>query len=391
MPYSNVDAAPADRSQDSRPLRGLRKAFGDLKVRPKLMILHNLFFLILAGAVFIAVHPPASRRLALLLALAAIYAGAVLALELVILPLYVYRPLRLMLDADAATQRGDHENELIPEGLIPGDEIGHIMRSRNATIASLRQHEKELAQALERLETARQNLADQDRLASLGLLSASVAHELNSPLAVLHGSVERLMETVPDEAAQQRLARMLRVSTRLRKISDTLLDFARPRPERTQTVCIRDVVEEAWDLLALEDKSSAVRFTNSVDSGELVTGNPDRLIQVLVNLLRNALLAAPGSGMIVVTARRFRDGGRDWVDLMVEDDGPGIPADVLPHVFEAFVTTRLDARGTGLGLAVAEAIVEQHGGTISAANRPGGGACLTVRLPAASAPARGAA
>ncbi len=287
MRHSNVDAGSGDRSQDSRPLRGVRKAFGDLKVRPKLMILHNLFFLVLAVAVFLAVHPPPSRRLALLFALAAIYAVAVLALELVILPLYVYRPLRLLLDADAATQRGDHDSELVPQRLIPGDEIGHIMRSRNATIAL--------------------------------------------------------------------------------------------------------VVQEAWDLLALEDKSAAVRFTNAIDSGELVTGNPDRLIQVFVNLLRNALLAAPGSGIIVVTARRFRDGGRDWVELMVEDNGPGIPADVLPHIFEAFVTTRLDARGTGLGLAVAEAIVEQHGGAIRAANRPGGGACLTVRLPAASVPARGAA
>jgi signal transduction histidine kinase len=391
LPHSNLDAGRGDRSQDSRPLRGLRKAFGDLKVRPKLIVLHNLFFLVLAVAVLVAVHPPPTRRLPLMVALAASYAAAVLALELVILPLYVYRPLRLLLDADAATQRGDHDSELVPEGLIPGDEIGQIIRSRNATIALLRQQERELAQALERLETARQNLVDQDRLASLGLLSASVAHELNSPLAVLHGSVERLMETVPDEAAQQRLARMLRVSSRLLKISDTLLDFARPRRERTESVAIRYVVQEAWDLLALEDKSAAVRFTNSVDPGELVTGNPDRLIQVFVNLLRNALLAAPGSGMIVVTARRFRDGGRDWVDVMVEDNGPGIPADVLPHIFEAFVTTRLDARGTGLGLAVAEGIVAQHGGAIRAANRPGGGACLTVRLPAAAVPARGAA
>jgi signal transduction histidine kinase len=67
----------------------------------------------------------------------------------------------------------------------------------------------------------------------------------------------------------------------------------------------------------------------------------------------------------------------------VEDDGPGIPAELLPNIFEAFVTTRLDARGTGLGLAVAEGIVSQHGGTIEASNRPGGGARLEVRLPAA--------
>jgi signal transduction histidine kinase len=75
--------------------------------------------------------------------------------------------------------------------------------------------------------------------------------------------------------------------------------------------------------------------------------------------------------------------GHREVSIRVEDNGPGIPPEVLPEIFEAFVTTRLDARGTGLGLTVAEGIISQHGGTIAASNRPGGGAALVVRLPAA--------
>src|SRR5262249_55931535 len=116
---------------------------------------------------------------------------------------------------------------------------------------------------------------------------------------------------------------------------------------------------------------------------ERVMGNADRLVQVFVNLLRNALIAvgSPG-GSIDVRARKQDRLGAPGVAITVEDNGPGIPAGVLPNVFDAFVTTRLDAQGTGLGLTVAEGIVTQHKGAISAANRKEGGACLEVWLPA---------
>jgi len=399
---------------DARPLRGIRKAFGDLGVRPKLMVLHNLFFLLLSGAVYGAVLPALREaqpdedtrvRWMLALALAGVYVLAVLLLELAVMPTYVYRPLGLMLDADAATQRGDAAGELIDPKLIPGDEIGQIMRSRNATVTELRRREAELARALEaveraaddlrhkneQLETAKRKLAEQDRLASLGLLSASITHELNTPLAVLHGSIEKLLETVTDPASQQRLARMRRVTERLRQTSGSLLDFARVRKERLEPVEVHAVVEEAWALVSIDDKAGAIRFENSVQSSDLVTGDSDRLVQVFLNLLRNALNAVKSSGTITVHSQRFTGDGVNWVAIIVDDDGPGIPPDVLPQIFEAFVTSRLDARGTGLGLTVAEGIVQQHGGTIVAANRPGGGARLEVTLPAAPAGERGLA
>ena len=129
-------------------------------------------------------------RITLFIALGAIYLLSILAMEFAIMPQYVYQPLRLMLNADEATQRDDRENELIDERFIPGDEIGQIMRSRNATVAQLRRQEDHLATALRKLE-------EQDRLVSLGLLSTSVAHELNTPLAVLQGSIEKLAGDVP--------------------------------------------------------------------------------------------------------------------------------------------------------------------------------------------------
>ena len=395
----------------------LARIFGDLKVRPKLMVLHNLFFLVLACAAYFTLIPLFEKQLddarerevqilsqaaaakgqainpalpgrsyqqelrrakiTLFLVLGSIYVLAVLLLESIIMPEYVYQPLQKMLDADAATQAGDRERELIPDADILGDEIGYLMRSRNETVAALRRQEDELASALRKLE-------EQDRLVSLGLLSASVAHELNTPLAVLAGSIEKLIETSPDAQTLNRLARMQRVTQRLRRISESLVDFARVRKQSVEPVALRALIEEAWSLVAIDEKASAVELVNEVRPEDQVVGNSDRLEQVFVNLLRNALNAVEaGSGRIVVRSRRAERSGQPGVTVSVEDNGPGIPAHLLPDIFEAFVTTRLDARGTGLGLTVAEGIVTQHGGSITASNRAEGGACLEVWLPAA--------
>jgi two-component system C4-dicarboxylate transport sensor histidine kinase DctB len=278
-----------------------------------------------------------------------------------------------MLNADEATRRGDRFHELIAESEIPDDEIGQIMRSRNQTVLELRKQEDNLERAVARLEA-------QDRLASLGLLSASVAHEMNTPLAVLHGSVEKLIETVPDPASQDRLGRMLRVTQRLRKISEGLLDFARVRRQEVEPVALRALMDEAWSLVAIDEKAAQAAYSNEVPEEMQVVGNRDRLIQVFVNLLRNALYAVGTPGRITVTARKLRRDGASWIATCVDDNGAGIPKDVLPAIFDAFVSTRLDARGTGLGLTVAEGIVRQHGGSIVASNRPEGGARLEVTL-----------
>jgi signal transduction histidine kinase len=176
---------------------------------------------------------------------------------------------------------------------------------------------------------------------------------------------------------------MLRVTQRLRKISEGLVDFARVRKHQTEALALRSLIDESWSLVAIDEKASAITFENEVGASDMVAGNGDRLVQVFVNLLRNGLLAVSSGGTIRVESKSLQRGGQNWICCMVLDDGPGIPGDLLPNLFEAFVTTRLDAQGTGLGLTVAEGIVTQHGGTIAASNRAQGGACLEVVLPAA--------
>ncbi len=310
----------------------------------------------------------------LFIVLAILYLAAILLLEFLVMPAYVYRPIQLFLDADDAARVDDRDRELIGEHEILEDEIGKIMLSRNDTMRRLRKQNEEL-------ESARSKLLEQDRLASLGLLSASVAHELNTPLAVLQGYIEKFAEESQSAQSTERLARMLKMTQRLRRISESLVGFSRVRREANEPVAVQNLIEEAWQIASIDEKASRVTFLNQAKPDDSVLGNADRLLQVFLNLIRNALQAVPDKGgQIQITTRQLRTDGRQILSIRVEDNGPGIPPDVLPDIFDAFVSTRLDSKGTGLGLTVSEGIVHQHGGSISASNRIGGGASLDVRL-----------
>jgi len=358
-----------------------------------------------------AVRSPEARAavervyLLLTLALLAVYGLIAVIMEVLVLPRQVYRPIERMVLADEAVQAGRRSDELIGESEMPNDEVGDIMRSRNASILKLREQERALGEALDRveqvanelkrknhlLETVRRNLADQDRLASLGMMSAGIAHELNTPLAVLKGCVEEAAAkggAVPKE----RLDLMLRVTRRLERLSESLLDFARARPPSLELVELAGVTDEAWTLVSLDRDARGITMLNELDASAVVRGDGDRLTQVLVNLLRNAVDAMDGRGTIEVTSGVQERDGRAWLSLMIADDGPGIDPAVLPRLFEPFASTRLDSHGTGLGLAVAEGIVREHGGVLLARNAtpPRHGAIFEVMLPVAGAAEAGA-
>ena len=337
-------------------------------------------------------------------ALLAVYALVALALEIFVLPQHVYAPIRRMLRADRAVQEGEQEMELIDERDIPADELGEIMRSRNASIRALRRHESDLADALDRfetlasdlrrknhmLETARRNLEGADRLASLGMMSAGIAHELNTPLAVVKGLVEKLAASPEHALSDAEAALLTRVVGRLERLSESLLDFARARPPESRPSSPREIVDEAFTLVRLDRDAGAFTLVNELDPALVVECDADRMVQVFVNLIRNAVDAvrsrglAPGQSRprIEVASVRTRRDETDWLSITITDNGPGIDPELLPTLFEPFVSTELDARGAGLGLAVAEGIVREHAGVILARNRPGrAGAVFEVMLP----------
>ena len=338
--------------------------------------------------------------LVLLLSMLGVYLLIAAALEVFVLPRHVYQPIRRMLHADLAVQQGDRSRELIDPRFMPEDEIGEIMRSRNRSIAALRRNEAELARTLAELErvagdlkrknhlleNARRNLADADRLASLGMLSAGIAHEINTPLAVLKGLASEINDKPGVPVPQRKAQLMRRVIERLEKLGEGLLDFARVRSPRITPVSVADLARQAMELLSLDDPVRRVRVKIDIDENLYAPCDGDRMVQVLVNLIRNAAEALVESESpdprIVVSGEALEREGSGWVSISVRDNGPGIPAELLPSLFEPFVSSRLDSKGTGLGLAVADGIVREHGGVLIARNASERGAELEVLLPA---------
>lgn len=359
------------------------------------------------AAVMIPEAREAVTRLYILLtvALLAVYVLVAASLEIFVLPKHVYRPIRQALRADLAIQAGRPDEEIIPEHLLPADELGEVMRSRNESILALRKYQSALAETLTQLETvandlkrknhlletAQRNLADADRLASLGMMSAGIAHELNTPLAVLKGSVEQLTRQPGAGLDPARGALMLRVIRRLERLSESLLDFARVRPPEWHTVPLRSITEEATTLVRLDREAADIEVLDSTPPDLAVRCDPDRIVQVLVNLLRNAVDAIRSAHgprpdhsprQILIASELVCREGRSWISLTIADTGPGIDPAILPRLFEPFASTRLDSKGTGLGLAVADGIVREHGGLILAGNRADRtGASFEVMLP----------
>lgn len=221
----------------------------------------------------------------------------------------------------------------------------------------------------EREEQLGARLAQTERLASLGTMSAVLAHEIKNPLASLKGNAQLLAESLPSDGRSRAQAdRVVEAALRLQGLVQNLLDFARGGPiERTET--------DPAELLFLAAEDAAPAAVLDLDHAP-ATWSLDaiRIRQVLENLLRNAVQASK-EGM--VKARVFVE--KDQLVYVVEDDGPGFPKDSLENVFEPFVTTK--SRGVGLGLAVARRIVVMHGGTISARNKDDGGAEITMSIP----------
>jgi signal transduction histidine kinase len=344
----------------------------------------------------------------IIVALVAVYALIAVSLEVFVLPRHVYGPIRLLLAADRAVQRGDASAELVDERSIPADEMGEIMRSRNDAIRGIRRQETALAGALDELETvaadlkrknhlletAKRNLEGADRLMSLGMMSAGIAHELNTPLAVAKGLVERLRADEQRSLTPSQAELLGRVIGRLERLSEGLLDFARAREPAYAEAALAPIVDEAITLVRLDRESSEIAIGHDIDPGLRLECDADRMVQVFVNLIRNAVDALRGSDKagagsrdavaheIAVSAEVETRDGEDWVTIRVADTGPGIDPEMISTLFEPFVSSRLDSKGTGLGLAVSEGIVREHAGTLIARNRQGvGGAVFEIVMP----------
>ena len=247
---------------------------------------------------------------------------------------------------------------------------GYVMVLRDRTQRARLEEERDRMQA---------QLAQAARLETIGRMISGVAHELNNPLTAILAFGQDLLSQPRNADDTEAIHTIVQQSQRCRAIVQDLLTFARTKREDRSVISLREIVDRvrpAFERAAAADSIRLeVRASRDLPS---VHANPAAMEQVLTNLLSNAFHAAGPGGWVGVSTGL--DGDR--VTLVVEDDGSGIPADVLPRLFEPFFTTKAHGKGTGLGLSVSHGILEQHGGKLVGENRSGGrGARFTASLP----------
>ena len=277
------------------------------------------------------------------------------------------RPIRTLTEAAQRLGRGSPESVAVPEQ--GGDELATLAREFNAMAQRLAARERELRAQGEALLRS-------ERLAAIGRIAAQITHEIRNPLSSISLNAEELGERAPD--ARELCDAIVREVDRLTGITEEYLRFARlPKPQ-LQRADVNDTVRDLLDFVRPELEAGGVRVTASLSPGlPRVLADVAQLRQLLLNLLRNAREAMSSGGSLDV-ATRSQEG---LVSLEIHDTGHGISPERMERIFDPFFTTK--ARGTGLGLAMAQEIAQEHGGQLLCESVVGEGTVFTLRLPAA--------
>lgn len=228
-------------------------------------------------------------------------------------------------------------------------------------------------------------LHQSSKLAAIGELISGVTHEINNPLAVVIGYSEMMLEEPDlDEESKKAVESINREAERARKVIQNLLSFARKHNPEKEQIQANDVLDTTLGLVSYELTKNKVNVIQNLnpDLPEIVA-DPNQLQQVFMNLIMNALHALEDSSdeRNLTIISKIKDGRKDFLQLIFEDSGPGIPADILPKIFDPFYTSKPKGKGTGLGLSVSFGIIKEHGGDIYAENTGSKGARFIIDLP----------
>lgn len=283
--------------------------------------------------------------------------------------------------------------EPIVFGFLTGRDARAVASFDEDDIAALRALARQASRVLE-ASRAFEQLKARERLAALGAMAAGLAHEIRNPLGAIKGATQLLMgqpELAPDGESQEFLGVIVEEVNRLNNVVTRFLDYARVDHTNAgthQLVALNAVVKKIAQLLGQMEEHRHCEIATDLDEiVSFVYGDAEGLVQVFLNLGLNALQAMPQGGKLAISTHRrnrSRQGFGRFFEIRFADTGPGITRERIEDIFIPFYTTK--PKGSGLGLALAQRIVSQHGGTIEVASNVGRGATFSVLLPAGQAP-----
>ncbi len=287
---------------------------------------------------------------------------------------------------DEFTELAQHFNQMVAQlemttvskGLLEASE-----QKLRETVGDLRHEIAERQRAEEEQARLQASLRRSETMAAMGSLVAGVAHEVRNPLFGISSTLDAFEARFGAREEFQRYLTVLRGELRrLTELTRELLEYGRPPSLELSPGKIEEAIGAAVEVCAPLARRLNIRIAERVSEGlPPVLRDQRRLLQVFQNLLENAVHHSPTGGLVAVEAAEVCEDGKAWIDCVIKDSGPGFRPEDLPLIFEPFFTRRRG--GTGLGLSIVQRIVEEHHGTITAGNRPEGGAVVTVRLPVA--------
>lgn len=279
--------------------------------------------------------------------------------------------IRLSRIMDGIKTHGDLDQPL-PVFRERRDELGELEKSFSWMILRLTDADKEHKKTLE-------VLSQTEKMVSIGRLASGVAHEINNPLSGITLCFKNLMEAEIDGATREKLVHAVNDGLqKIKGIVEQLLDFSRMTVTEKKPVDLNGLIDRLLVLLNYPASKKSISIVKELAAEvPAILIDENKMSQVFMNIMINALQAVDSGGRL--TIRTTADNGCCLVSI--EDTGPGIPLEVMPHIFDPFYTTKGVGEGTGLGLSVSKGIVEQHGGTIEVESNVGSGTAFRVRLP----------
>ncbi len=273
---------------------------------------------------------------------------------------------------------GDYESVMAFQGLIVFMCLLSSAVMFTILLYLIRRAERILAERMAETRKLERDLLSHEKLASMGRIISSIAHEIRNPLGIIRSSAELLLKRADsaDHSTKRICTAIYDEACRLSKTVNDFLDYARPRSPRQDVVDVNLLLGQAITFLEGVFAAGQLAVELQIEDKLFTTGDQDLLYRAFYNILVNSQQAINGPGIITVNGK---NGSGDTVELIITDNGPGFREDILEHALDPFFTTKDD--GTGLGLPIVNSIITSHGGKLVLGNNPDGGAMISVTLP----------